>query len=93
MENHISQLHQKQELLKQSHGDIEFTMNARSCILRSRKSEPEQPLYGAMMKERIPVEWFVIAEGPKVMYYMCEGLGAFPVTAINIKAHMNFSNH
>ncbi|CAG9327571.1 unnamed protein product [Blepharisma stoltei] len=93
MENNISLLAQKQDALRQQHGDIEFTMNSRSCLIRSKTSEPDKTLYGAMMREKTPVEWLVVAEKEKVTFFMCEGVGAFPLTAINIKSQFQYEHY
>ena len=92
LENHINLLARKQESLKQLHGEIYFNMNSKSCLLRQKKSEPEKHVYGAMLREKIPVEWFVVVQNQDVRFYMCEGLGSVPFTAINIKLHLHFEH-
>ena len=78
----------KQESLKKQKNEIQFSLNSKSCLLRDSKTEPENLLYGAVMKERIPVEWLVICEDSRILFYCCEGVGAYPVTAINIRLHL-----
>jgi RAVE protein 1 C terminal len=88
LENHISFLAAKYELLKKQKNDSVLSLNSISCLLRGMKTQPEHLLYGAVMKERIPVEWIVIIEENKISFYCCEGIGAYPATSINIKLHI-----
>ena len=88
LENHISLLALKQDLLTKHKGEIHFSLNSKSCLVRSNKTQPESLLYGAVLKDRIPVEWLVIYEENKVIFYCCEGIGSYPVTAINIRMHL-----
>ena len=88
LENHISLLALKQDLLKKQKGEVHFSLNSKSCLVRSNKTQPDSLMYGAVLKDRIPVEWLVIYEDTKVLFYCCEGIGSYPVTAINIRMHL-----
>lgn len=87
MENNICILSTQHELLKKQKAES-LSLYSKSCLLREEKTEPEHLLYGAVMKERIPVEWLFICEDNRVLFYCCEGIGAYPVTAINIRLHL-----
>lgn len=88
LENHISLLAVKQDFLKKQKGETHFSLNSQSCLMREMKTQPDSLLYGAVLKDRIPVEWLVIYEETRVMFYCCEGIGSYPVTAINIRMHL-----
>ena len=88
MENHISLLALKQYALKKKNENMQFSLNSISCLARDYKTQPENLLYGAVMKERIPVEWLVICEETSILFYCCEGLGSYPVTAITFRMHL-----
>ena len=88
MENHITLLALKQNSLKKKKGNIQFSIHSISCLARDTITQPDNLIYGAVIKERIPVEWLVICEDNSILFYSCEGLGSYPITAINIRMHL-----
>lgn len=93
MENHSALLKCKQEFLKKKGIAKEFATFSNSCILRSCMSGPDETLYGALMRSRVPVDWFVIIQGTSVTFYYSEGLGTYPATAIHLKPQFTYDRY
>ena len=85
LENQLSALSKKKQQMRDLNIPFNFNLFSDSCLFRSEKSQPEYLMYGAMMKEKIPMEWLILIETDKIVFYSCEGLGSYPVTAINIR--------
>jgi hypothetical protein len=93
MENHSALLNCKQEYLKKKGIAKDFATLSHSCILRSCRSGPDETLYGALMRSRVPVDWFVIIQGTSVTFYYVEGLGTYPATAIHFKPQFTYDRY
>lgn len=49
---------------------------------------PQDTVYGAIMKYKMPVDWFIIIDGDSAKIFYAEGLGTYPATAVLIYEYM-----